>query len=442
MAKENKNELMEKIVSLCKRRGFVFQGSDIYGGLAGTWDYGPYGAELAQNIKDLWWNHFVREQENIFGISTPTIMPESVWRASGHLSGFTDPMIECKKCHHRFRADHLDKKYLDSKKCPDCGGELGEEKAFNLMFPLNMGSSSDSVAYLRGEIAPGMFVNFKNILDTIRPNLPFGLAQIGKAYRNEIAPRDFLFRVREFDLMEFEFFLKEGDWEKYFEFWRGEMWRWIERVGINKEKVFELEVSKEDRAHYSKRTIDFEFEWPFGRKELYGLAYRTDYDLKKHSESSGVDLSYSDDVTKEKFIPHVIEPSMGHGRTMLAVLVSSYVEDEMNGEKRVYLKFPPKIAPIKVAVFPLLKNREELVEKSKEVYKILKKEFSSVEFDDNGNIGKRYRRQDEIGTPFCVTIDFETIEKDNTVTVRDRDSGNQNRVSLDEIVVYLKEKIK
>lgn len=442
MAKENKNELMEKIVSLCKRRGFVFQGSDIYGGLAGTWDYGPYGAELAHNIKDLWWNHFVREQENIFGISTPTIMPESVWRASGHLSGFTDPMIECKKCHHRFRADHLDKKYLDSKKCPDCGGELGEEKAFNLMFPLNMGSSSDSVAYLRGEIAPGMFVNFKNILDTIRPDLPFGLAQIGKAYRNEIAPRDFLFRVREFDLMEFEFFLKEGDWEKYFEFWRGEMWRWIERVGINKEKVFELEVSKEDRAHYSKRTIDFEFEWPFGRKELYGLAYRTDYDLKKHSESSGVDLSYSDDVTKEKFIPHVIEPSMGHGRTMLAVLVSSYVEDEMNGEKRVYLKFPPKIAPIKVAVFPLLKNREELVEKSKEVYKILKKEFSSVEFDDNGNIGKRYRRQDEIGTPFCVTIDFETIEKDNTVTVRDRDSGNQNRVSLDEIVVYLKEKIK
>lgn len=442
MSKEIKNELMEKVVSLCKRRGFVFQGSDIYGGLAGTWDYGPYGAELAHNIKDLWWNHFVREQENVFGISTPTIMPEAVWRASGHLSGFTDPMIECKKCHHRFRADHLDKKYLDSKKCPDCGGELGEEKAFNLMFPLNMGSSSDSVAYLRGEIAPGMFVNFKNVLDTMRPDLPFGLAQIGKAYRNEIAPRDFLFRVREFDLMEFEFFIKEKDWEKYFEFWRSEMWRWIERVGINKDKVFELEVSPEDRAHYSKRTIDFEFEWPFGRKELYGLAYRTDYDLKKHSESSGVDLSFTDEVTKDKFIPHVIEPSMGHGRTMLAVLVSSYVEDEMNGEKRVYLKFPPKVAPIKVAIFPLLKNRPELVEKAKEVYKILKKEFSSVEFDDNGNIGKRYRRQDEIGTPFCVTIDFDTIEKDNTVTVRDRDTGDQKRISLDEIVDYLKDKIK
>lgn len=442
MSKETKNELMEKVVSLCKRRGFVFQGSDIYGGLAGTWDYGPYGAELAHNIKYLWWKHFVREQENIFGISTPTIMPEAVWRSSGHLSGFTDPMIECKKCHHRFRADHLDKKYLESKKCPDCGGELGEEKAFNLMFPLNMGSSSDSVAYLRGEIAPGMFVNFKNVLDTMRPDLPFGLAQIGRAYRNEIAPRDFLFRVREFDLMEFEFFIREKDWEHYFEFWRKEMWRWIERVGINKDKVFELEVSPLDRAHYSKRTIDFEFEWPFGRKELYGLAYRTDYDLKKHAEGSGVDLSFMDEVTKDKFIPHVIEPSMGHGRTMLAVLVSCYTEDEMNGEKRVYLKFPPKVAPIKVAVFPLLKNRPELVNKAKEVYNLLKVEFETVEFDDNGNIGKRYRRQDEIGTPFCVTVDFETIEKDNTVTVRDRDTGNQKRINLDEIVDYLKDKIK
>ncbi|MFA7216604.1 MAG: glycine--tRNA ligase [Candidatus Paceibacterota bacterium] len=441
MAKENKNELMEKIVSLCKRRGFIFQGSEIYGGLAGTWDYGPYGASLSYNIKELWWKHFVSEQENIFGISTPTIMPEAVWRASGHLSGFTDPMIECKKCHHRFRADHLDKKNLESKKCPDCGGELGEEKAFNLMFPLNMGSSSDSIAYLRGEIAPGMFVNFKNILDTMRPSLPFGIAQIGKAYRNEIAPRDFLFRVREFDLMEFEFFLKEEDWEKYFEFWRSEMWRWVERVGINKEMVYELEVSSEDRAHYSKRTIDFEFEWPFGRKELYGLAYRTDHDLKSHSAGSGTDLSYFDESTKEKFIPHVVEPSMGHGRTMLAVLVSSYREDEMNGEVRSYLAFKPSIAPIKVAVFPLLKNKPELVEKAREIYKILKKEFSSVEFDDNGNIGKRYRRQDEIGTPFCVTIDFETIEKDNAITVRDRDTGVQTRVGTSELIAYIKERM-
>jgi glycyl-tRNA synthetase len=441
MAKENKNELMEKIVSLCKRRGFIFQGSEIYGGLAGTWDYGPYGTSLSYNIKELWWKHFVTEQENIFGISTPTIMPEAVWRASGHLSGFTDPMIECKKCHHRFRADHLDKKNIESKKCPDCEGELGDEKAFNLMFPVTMGSSSDSVAYLRGEIAPGMFLNFKNILDTMRPRLPFGIAQIGKAYRNEIAPRDFLFRVREFDLMEFEFFLKENDWEKYFEMWRSEMWKWIERVGINKDMVHELEVSKEDRAFYSKRTIDFEFDYPFGRKELYGLAYRTDHDLKSHSAGSGVDLTFFDEETKDRFTPHVVEPSFGHGRTMLAVLVSAYREDEMNGEIRSYLAFKPSIAPVKVAVFPLLKNKPELVEKAREVYKIIKKEFGGVEFDDNGNIGKRYRRQDEIGTPFCVTVDFETIEKDNSVTIRDRDTGEQKRIVISELVSHLKEKL-
>ncbi len=440
MEKENKkeNDLMEKIISLCKRRGFVFQGSEIYGGLSGTWDYGPYGASLSHNIKELWWKHFVSEQENIFGISTPTIMPEGVWQASGHLSGFTDPMIECEKCHHRFRADHLDKKYLEQKKCPDCGGVLGEEKKFNLMFPVNIGSSSLSTAYLRGEIAPGMFVNFKNIMDTIHPKLPFGLAQIGKAYRNEIAPRDFLFRVREFDLMEFEFFLKESDWQKYFEFWREEMWKWIEKVGIDKEKVYELEVSSEDRAHYSKRTIDFEFEYPFGKKELYGLAYRGDHDLKSHSSGSGIDLSYFDEETKERFIPHVVEPSMGHGRTMLAVLVSSYKEDNMGDDTRVYLSFPPKIAPVKCAVFPLLKNKEKLIERAKEVYKIFKKEFGNVEFDDNGNIGKRYRRQDEIGTPYCVTIDFDTIEKDNSVTLRYRDSGEQERKSVDEVVEIIK----
>ena len=320
---ENKNELMEKVVSLCKRRGFVFQGSEIYGGLAGTWDYGPHGAELAHNIKDLWWKHFVDEQENIFGLSSSTIMPKSVWEASGHLSGFTDPMVECKKCHHRFRADQLDNK----NKCPDCGGALGEEKRFNLMFPISMGSSADDVAYLRGEIAPGMFLNFKNILDTMRPDLPFGIAQIGKAYRNEIAPRDFLFRVREFDLMEFEYFVREVDWEKYFEMWRFEMWKWIERVGINKDMVHELEVSSEDRAFYSKRTIDFEFDYPFGRKELYGLAYRTDHDLKSHSAGSGIDLTYFDEETKDRFTPHVVEPSFCHGRPLLPVPLSPFLYD-------------------------------------------------------------------------------------------------------------------
>ncbi len=440
MKEENK---MEKIVSLCKRRGFVFQGSEIYGGLSGTWDYGHYGSVLAHNIKEIWWKHFVEEREDNFAVTTPTMMPEAVWRASGHLEGFTDPMIECKKCGHRFRADHLDKKDLEQKKCPDCGGELGEEKIFNLMLPVALGSvqGTSNTAYLRGEIAQGMFVNFKNILDTMHPELPFGLAQIGRAYRNEIAPRDFLFRVREFDLMEFEYFVKEDTWEKYFEMWRTEMWKWIDRIGIQRDLTHELEVATEDRAHYSKRTIDFEFDYPFGRKELYGLAYRTDYDLKKHATHSGVDLSYYDEELKERFVPHVIEPTFGHGRTMLAVLLSAYTEDEMNGETRVYLKFKPAVAPVKVAVFPLLKNKPELVKKAREIFVLLKKEFGAVEFDDNGNIGKRYRRQDEIGTPFCITIDFDTIEGGATATVRDRDTGKQDRVAVQDLVSFLKEKL-
>jgi glycyl-tRNA synthetase len=426
-------ELMEKIISLAKRRGFIFQGSEIYGGLAGTWDYGPYGATLSHNIKDLWWKHFVSGREDVFGISTPTIMPEAVWKASGHLDGFTDPLVECKKCHHRFRADQLEGRNV----CPDCGGELGEEKRFNLMFPVDVGSSGDTTAYLRGEIAPGMFVNFKNVLDTMRKKLPFGIAQIGRAYRNEIAPRDFIFRVREFDLMEIEYFIRESDWEKYFEMWRMEMWSWVKKVGINADMVHELEVTPEDRAHYSKRTIDFEFDYPFGRKELYGLAYRTDYDLKKHSEASGTDLSYFDEETKERFIPHVIEPSMGHGRTMLAVLLSAYREDEMGGEMRSYLAFNKEVAPVRAAVFPLLKNKPELVLKAREIFTMLKKEFPNVEFDDNGNIGKRYRRQDEIGTPFCITVDFDTLGENpdhkGTVTVRDRDTGGQRRVKVEEL---------
>lgn len=435
--KEENKDLMEKVVSLAKRRGFVFPGSEIYGGLSGTWDYGPYGAELSHNIKELWWKHFVTEQENIFGISTSTMMSEAVWKASGHLDGFTDPLVECKKCHHRFRADQLENKT----KCPDCGGELGEEKKFNMMFPINVGTGGSDTAYLRGETAQGMFVNFKNVLDTMHPDLPFGLAQVGKAYRNEIAPRDFLFRVREFDLMEFEYFVRESDWQKYFDMWKDEIWKWIERVGINKNSVHELEVSAEDRAHYSKRTIDFEFDYPFGRKELYGLAYRTDHDLKNHISASGVDMSFFDEETKQKFVPHVVEPAFGAGRTMLAVLLSAYTEDELGGEKRVYLKLKPSLAPVKIAVFPLLKNKPELVEKAKEIYKILKKEFGAVVFDDNGNIGKRYRRQDEIGTPFCITIDFDTLEKSAGVTVRDRDTGEQERVGENDLISYLSQKM-
>lgn len=438
---EKDNELMEKIVSLAKRRGFVFQGSEIYGGLAGTWDYGPLGAELSHNIKDLWWDFFVRKHDENYGIASSVLMPEPVWEASGHLSGFTDPMVECGKCKRRFRSDHLKEDDGDVSKCPECGGVLGEEKTFNLLFPVEMGSvaGSKTTSYLRGEIAQGMFVNFKNVLDTMRPKLPFGIAQIGKVFRNEIAPRDFLFRVREFDLMEFEYFTREEEWKEHFEKWRKEMWKWIDLVGIARDATHELEVGEGDRAHYSARTIDFEFDYPFGRKELYGLAYRTDHDLKKHMEHSKVDVRYTDDEG-ERFIPHVIEPTFGLGRTVLAVLVSAYHEDEVGGEKRVYLAFKPSVAPIKAAVFPLMKNKPELQEKAREVYAQLRKEIPQVMFDDNGNVGKRYRRQDEIGTPFCITIDFDTLE-DDTVTVRNRDTAEQERIKVSELESYIKEQI-
>ncbi|MBI2004580.1 glycine--tRNA ligase [Patescibacteria group bacterium] len=415
-------DLMEKIVSLCKRRGFVYQGSEIYGGLAGTWDYGPLGVALKKNIENLWWRQFVSSRDDMYGLDSSIVMPEVVWAASGHLEGFTDPMVECAKCKHRFRSDQVEGEH-----CPECKGKLGKPKMFNLLFPVDLGSTvGASRGYLRGEIAQGMFVNFKNIIDSFHPKLPFGIAQSGKAFRNEIAPRDFLFRVREFDLMEFEYFVNEAEWEKWFEYWRNEMWGWIESVGIKKDSVHELNVPEDERAHYSKRTIDFEFDFPFGRKELYGLAYRTNYDLSKHMEKSGVDMQYAEE-DGSKFVPHVIEPTFGLGRTVLAVLASAYTEDELGGEKRTYLKLKSAIAPVKAAVFPLLKNKPELVAKAREVYQALKKEIPQVMWDDNGNIGKRYRRQDEIGTPWCITVDFETLE-DDTVTVRDRDTGEQERV--------------
>jgi len=398
------SEKMEKIVSLAKRRGFVYPGSEIYGGLAGIWDYGPLGSDMLYNIKDLWWKKFVKGRDEIYGIASSVMMPQQVWSASGHLENFTDPLE---------------------------GGK------FNTMFKTKVGAlkgETDDV-YLRPELAQGMFVNFKNIIDSFHPKLPFGIAQIGRCFRNEISPRDFLFRVREFDLMEFEYFVRENDWEKYFEFWRKEMWGWIDEVGISKENVHELEVPKEDLAHYSKRTIDFEYDFPFGRKELYGLAYRTDHDLKNHK------LDYHDEESKETFIPHVIEPTFGAGRTVLAILCDAYQEDEMGGEKRVFLKFKPQVAPVKAAVFPLLKNKPELVKKAREVYEMIRKQIQPVMFDDNGNIGKRYRRQDEIGTPFCVTIDFDTLEKDS-VTIRDRDTGKQERVDTKDILVYIQERLR
>jgi len=428
-------ELMEKIVSLCKRRGFIYPSSEIYGGFSGFWDYGPHGANLAYNIKDLWWKRFVKTREDMYGISSSIIMPEQVWRASGHLKNFTDPLIECKKCHHRFRADHLE----DNKKCPDCGGELGEEKAFNTMFPVETGSNTGetTTAYLRGELAQGMFVNFKNILDSFHPKIPFGIAQIGKAFRNEISPRDFIYRVREFEIAEFEYFIKEENWEEHFEYWRNEMLEWLDEIGIDRKNVKENDLSEKDRAHYSKRTIDFEYQGPIGDMEIQAIAYRTNYDLKNHIDGSGIDLNYRDETLGEKFVPHVIEPTFGLGRLLLVVLLEAYTEDELGGEKRAYLKLSPKVAPIRVAVFPLLKNKPELVEKAREVYSMLKKEIPNIHFDDNGNIGKRYRRQDEIGTPSCVTIDFDTLE-DGTVTLRDRDTGEQERVSIDDLVSKIK----
>ncbi|MEY4747698.1 MAG: hypothetical protein RLZZ416_747 [Candidatus Parcubacteria bacterium] len=424
---------MEKIVSLCKRRGFIYPGSEIYGGLSGTWDYGPLGVELKNNVKQLWWRMFVQDRDDMCGLDAAILMNPEAWKASGHVDGFSDPLVECKKCRRRFRSDQV------GETCPECGGQFGEVRQFNMMFKTQIGATEDagSVSYLRPETAGGIFVNFKNIVDSFHPKLPFGIAQIGKAFRNEIAPRDFIFRVREMEQMEIEYFVRPAEWESAFEEWRENTHAFNEEVGIPRAAVHELEVAPEDRAHYSKRTIDFEFDWPFGRKELYGLAYRTDFDLSSHAKASSTDLSYLDDSTGERFIPHVVEPSFGVDRTILALLASVYTEDELGGEPRTYLKFNSKVAPIKAAVFPLLKNKPDLVAKAREVYLMLKKEIPQIMWDDNGNIGKRYRRQDEIGTPYCITVDFDTLgekpELENTVTLRDRDSGKQERISIGEL---------
>ena len=432
MMKETSDNLMEKITSLCKRRGFIYPGSEIYGGMAGTYDYGPLGVSLKNNIKNLWWNKFVNSRTDMYGMDAAILMNSSVWEASGHVGTFADPLVECTKCKRRFRADQLKKEG----KCDDCGAEVGEAKQFNMMFKTQIGAVEDASAtvYLRPETAQGMFVNFKNIVDSFHPKLPFGMAQIGKAFRNEITPRDFIFRIREFEQMEIEYFIREDSWEKQFEFWKGEMLDWIDIIGIERNKIHELEVKKDDLAHYSKRTVDFEFEFPFGIKELYGLAYRTDFDLKNHK------LTYQDEETKEKIVPHVVEPTFGIDRTVLALLVSNYKEDDSSGDIRSYLAFKPSIAPMICAVSPLLKNKPDLRKYAQNLFKTLKNEFGRVMWDDNGNIGKRYRRQDEIGTPWCIVVDFDTLE-DDTVTVRDRDTADQERVKKDELINYLKQKL-
>lgn len=441
---------LDTLVALAKRRGFVFQGSEIYGGLAGTFDYGPLGFLLRENLKKLWWKAFVAERDDMLPMDASLIMPARVWEASGHTETFADPMVLDEETGERFRLDHvlealgvdptgmsLEEMFValtkSGAKTP-AGNHYARPFQFNLLFPVSMGASEDtaSLAYLRGETAQGMFVNFKNIIDAYHPKLPFGLAQVGKAFRNEIAPREFVFRLRELEQMEVEYFVRPEAWKESFEEWRATLHRYAEVIGLDAAALHEKEIADADRAHYSERTIDFEYDFPTGRKELWGLAYRTDYDLSRHGEYSGTPLQYLDDATGEKIVPHVIEPSLGLDRTMLAVLSAAYDEDEVGGEKRVVLRFAKKVAPYRAAVFPLLKNKPELVAKARELYRSLKASGVSVAWDDNGNIGKRYRRQDEIGTPECVTIDFETLE-DGAATIRDRDTGEQVRVPLSEL---------
>ncbi len=428
---------LEDIVSLAKRRGFIYQGSDVYGGLAGTWDYGPLGVQLKRNLQNLWWQTFVDSRDDLYGVDAAILMNKKVWEASGHATGFNDPLIECSNCHSRFREDHVDK----TKPCPVCGKKdtFSEAKQFNMMFKTSVGPVEDeeAVSYLRPETAQGIFTNYKNIVDTIYPDLPFGIAQIGKAFRNEISPRDFIFRSREFEQMEIEYFVDPQGWEKQFEQWVKDIHNFLSKVGLTKDHVHELEVPENDRAHYSKRTIDFEFDYPFGKSELLGLAYRTDFDLGNIQKASGKNMEYRPKDGGKAFVPHVIEPSFGVDRLVLAILTALYSEDEQGGEKRTYLKLPASLAPVKIAVSPLLKNKPELVEKAKQVYDNLKNVYGAVMWDDNGNIGKRYRRQDEIGTPYCVTIDFDSI-KDDSVTIRDRDTTKQDRVKISELTNFIK----
>lgn len=426
------NASLEDIVSLCKRRGFIYQGSEVYGGLAGTWDYGPLGVTLKRKIMQLWWKMFVDDLEDMYGVDAAILMNQRVWQASGHTETFTDPLVDCSNCHGRFRADKI-----DISKCPTCGMKdtFSEPRQFNMMFKTHVGPVQDdnSISYLRPETAQGIFTNYKNVVDSFYPDLPFGIAQQGKAFRNEISPRDFVFRSREFEQMEIEYFVHPDQWENAFELWRNRVHEWFKALGLPKDMVHELEVSKEDLAHYSKRTIDFEFDYPHGRDEILGMAYRTDFDLSNIQRASGKNMEYRPKDGGAPFVPYVIEPSFGVERAIMAVLVAAYTVDEMHGEKRTLLKLPKHLAPVRCAVSPLLKNKPELVDRARKVYTLAKRELGNVMWDDNGNIGKRYRRQDEIGTPYCVTIDFQTLE-DDTVTIRDRDTLEQQRVAIADLL--------
>ena len=443
---------MEKIVSLCKRRGFIFQSSEIYGGLNGFWDYGPLGVELKKNLKDFWWRRNVRERDDMEGMDGSIIMNRAVWKASGHEETFSDPMVDCKKCNSRNRADQLPVK--DGEKyCPTCGSrDLTEARDFNLMFKSHAGplETEDNMVYLRPETAQAIFVNFRNVLDTTRQKLPFGIAQIGKAFRNEINPRNYIFRSREFEQMEIEYFCRPEDGMQLTDYWLEQRLAFYEDIGIPRAKIHINDIPDGERAFYSKKTYDLEYEFPFGVSELEGIAYRTDYDLSKHIEHSGKPLDYYDEVTKERFVPHVVEPSAGTDRTALALICEAFDEETVTDEKgksetRTVMRFHPRMAPIKCGIFPLLKNKPQLVEKAREIVASLRG-IMNVFYDESGAIGRRYRRQDEAGTPFCVTVDFDTIgengpEKEGTVTLRHRDSMQQERIAIADLKNYLLEKI-
>ncbi|HYD47477.1 MAG TPA: glycine--tRNA ligase [Terriglobales bacterium] len=430
---------MEKVANLAKRRGFAFQSSEIYGGLASCWDYGPVGVELKRNVKEAWWRDMVRRRDDVVGLDCSILMHPRVWEASGHVAGFTDPMVDCKKCKGRFRADHLaELRCLEkpSKRPGECDGELTEARQFNLMFKTFMGPVEDTanVVFMRPETAQGMFVNFLNVMTSSRNKPPFGIAQIGKSFRNEITPGNFLFRTREFEQMEMEFFVKPGEDEKWFQYWLEERFDWYVRNGIKRDRLRLRTHASDELAHYAKGCADVEYEFPFGWSELEGIANRTDFDLKQHAQYSGKDLSYFDPETKERFVPYVIEPAAGADRATLAFLVDAYDEDEVEGEVRTVLRFHPRLAPVKAAVFPLLR-KDGQPEKAREVFDLLRERWV-VQYDQAGAIGRRYRRQDEIGTPFGVTVDHQTIA-DNTVTLRDRDTMQQERIPIDRIVEVL-----
>jgi len=430
-------------VNLAKRRGFAFQSSEVYGGLASCWDYGPVGVELKRNVKDAWWRDMVVTRADIVGIDCAILMHPRVWEASGHVQGFTDPLVDCKKCKERFRADHLDQARCPekpSKRPGECGGELTEARQFNLMFKTFMGPVEDtaSTVFMRPETAQGIFVNFLNVMNASRQRIPFGIAQIGKSFRNEITPGNFLFRTREFEQMEMEFFVRPGEDERWYEYWKEQRRAWYHAYGIKSENLRLRDHAQDELAHYAKGCVDVEYQFPFGWSELEGIANRTDFDLKRHTEFSGKDLSFFDEETRERFVPYVIEPAAGADRATLAFLVDAYDEDVAEGEERVVLRFHPRLAPVKAAVLPLLRKAGQ-PEKALEIRDFLGKRFP-VQYDQAGSIGRRYRRQDEIGTPYCITVDHQTMQ-DNTVTVRDRDTMQQERIPIDRLVDELTRRI-